>query len=504
MALPRSLKAYFNDLVVGRLQPLSIAVDADLNVTTWEGRPERHGLDRLAVGDPLSDRLPLLVGTLDAIDQPTEFRFVATPNGRFAHVHLLRLPEGGFGVVLVEASRDHEQQQASQQMAHELALANEQKNRLLTALAAAQTELQRRHEQLAEADMLKSLFIGRMSHEFRTPLASVLGHAELAAAGQGDVHTHLAAIRGAGQYLLALVENLLDQARLDNDDLPLQPVPTDLRELTEGLGLMFSQAAHDKGLTFATEMGDLPSTVSIDPTRLRQVLINLLGNAIKFTENGGVRLTVAWQTGHLLADVTDSGPGIPDDMRERVFDAFVQVQDERSRRGAGLGLSISRSLIARMGGTLRLETPPAGGTRFRIDVPAPLYQEAAAQATGAEILVVEDDPDLRALIGIYLESAGFSPRFAEDGEAAVRAVADQPPDLVLMDMHLPKMDGPEATVAIRSQGYAGPIVTLSAAGEASDRAASEAAGSNAYLHKPVDPKLLVSTIRSLTVTAGVS
>ncbi len=495
--LPASLVGYFDDLVLGRLNPLLIALDDAARVTAWQGDGAAYGLDDLAVGIDLTATLPLLVGTLDALTEPTRLAFMATPNHGVAHLHLLPLAESGYGLILLEATQEHERQQARQQISHQLALANEQKTRLLRDLEQARAQLEKQNSQLAEAGMLKTLFMGRMSHEFRTPLASILGHAQLARSGQGELSRHLGAIHSGGQYLLALVENLLDQARMDNHELVLQPTRTDLVELAEGIGLMFGEQATQQGLTLDIETTDLPRDARLDGTRLRQVLINLLGNALKFTQRGQVVLAMSWREARLYVRVQDTGPGIPESMRERIFESFTQVSDDRSRKGAGLGLSISRALVERMGGTLRVTSPATGGSCFVFDISAPLAAPETVQTGNAQVLVVEDDADLRALIGVYLETAGFGTRFAIDGEQAVEAVATTPPDLVLMDMHLPRLDGPAATAAIRRLGYRGPVITLSAASEHADREAAAHAGGDAYLHKPVDPQLLLGTIRAL-------
>lgn len=497
--LPIPLVDYFDQLLIGRLNPLLISTDASVQVTAWRGDTRRYGLSSLALGQDLLDPLPLLIGTLDALEEPSVLEFVAMPNGVIAHLHLLPLP-GGFGLIFVEAGEDHDSRQRRQQVSHELALANEQKTKLLAQLECAQRDLRDSNQQLLEAGMLKTLFMGRMSHEFRTPLASILGHVNLASAGQGELDKHLRAIRGGGEYLLALVENLLDQARMDNNELSLQASETDLQELAEGIEAMFADQTSLKGFDFVLRTQDLPPAVWIDGTRLRQVLINLLGNALKFTERGSIELSMAWQDGRLAVSVTDTGPGIPATMQNKIFEPFSQVQGSDARRGAGLGLSISRSLVVMMGGELHLQASTASGSRFTFEVTADRYLGDVVDALSARLLVAEDDKDLQALLAVYLESAGYDLVFADDGSEAVVAVQTLQPDLILMDMQMPGLSGPQATAVMRRQGYRGPIVIMSAANEIADRLAADEAGSNAYLHKPVEPGLLLSTINSLLAT----
>lgn len=496
--LPRPLVDYFDRLLMGRLNPLLIVTDTAAQVTAWHGDPQAYGLSTLTAGLDLLEPLPLLVGTLDALTEPLLLEFLTTPSGGVAHLHLLPLPEG-FGLIFVEAGDEHNSRQRRQQISHELALANEQKTKLLAQLQTAQQDLRKSHQQLLEVGMLKTLFMGRMSHEFRTPLASILGHANLAAEGQGELDKHLLAIRGGGEYLLALVENLLDQARMDNDELSLQPSVTDLQELAEGIEAMFADQARLKGLDFELQTQGLPRAAWLDGTRLRQVLINLLGNALKFTTQGGIVLMLQWRDGKLAVSVKDSGPGVPVVMQQKIFEPFSQAQASDARKGAGLGLSISRKLVALMGGELQLQASSDQGSQFGFDIAVAAHLVEDAEALSACVLVVEDDEDIQALLAVYLESAGYTVLFAGDGQAAIEIVHAQQPDLVLMDMHMPGLSGLQATAAIRQQGYQGPIITLSAAHEVADRAAADEAGSDAYLHKPVDAGLLLATIHHLLV-----
>jgi CheY-like chemotaxis protein len=303
--------------------------------------------------------------------------------------------------------------------------------------------------------------------------------------------------------------------------MPLAPT-----ELVSDLELMLRNTAQAKGIGFeAAVLGTVPERIESDPTRLCQILVNLLGNAIKFTEQGGVRLQVGVAAGashRLVFSISDTGPGLAPEARERVFEPFSQADASTTRRygGTGLGLTISRHLARLLGGDIELQTIEGHGSTFSLwiplSVPAPDAAVSGAAATGARevrdfleqvrtsgrggrVLLVEDGADNRALLSFTLGKAGFRVTHAENGqigsEIALAALANgQPFDVVLMDMQMPVLDGYAATRRLRGADYTGPIIALTAHAMEGDRELCLAAGCTDFLTKPIDRRQLVRTV----------
>jgi PAS domain S-box-containing protein len=370
------------------------------------------------------------------------------------------------------------------------------------------------------ANRAKSAFLANMSHELRTPLNGVLGFAQLlqrdAPAGSRQA-SGLNVIRNSGEHLLRLINDILDLSRVEAGRLELHPTVT---ELGSCLGMVVDSVrirAEEKGLRFVLDAPpDLPRRVEVDDRRLRQILLNLLGNAVKFTEKGDVvlrvgRLPDADAHAHLRFEVSDTGPGIASDQLERVFLPFEQVGDVHQRSaGTGLGLAISRQLVRLMGDDLRVNSTFGLGCRFWFDLVLPLaggeaLSESNCQVTvGYEgerrkVLVVDDVADNRALVVDVLRALGFVTHEADNGQAGVNMAIAVKPDLVLMDNVMPVMSGQEATRCLRqTPGLESvPIVAISASAASSDQRRSLLTGANAFLAKPIDIDLLLHHIGEL-------
>lgn len=358
-----NLRAYVDDLLVRQARPFVLRLDTRRRVAASSGDGQPYGFDNLVVGQSVEAQTPFLLGLAEPPQSRQVIQFWETPTGAAAHIHLLPLSDG-LGLVFVDATPERDRQRRHQQAAHELALLQYQRERLVRELENSQAKL-------VEANRLKGLFIARMSHEFRTPLSTILGYSDLLRETLRDdavALKDLGAITRAAHYLLNLVENLLDQARAEQEDLPIQPQATRIADLIAELDGMFQPIAEQKQLVLRWQHSrHLPAKLLIDGLRLRQVLINLLGNALKFTREGSVTVALDWHQDQLEVEVADTGPGITKALQSNLFEPFRQGD---SGKGAGLGLSISRRIARSMGGELRLGQTSPSGTAIRLRLPA--------------------------------------------------------------------------------------------------------------------------------------
>ncbi len=375
-----------------------------------------------------------------------------------------------------------------------------------------QTERAARHAAEA-ANRAKSEFLAGMSHELRTPLNAVLGYAQLLAM-EGGLSAQQArgvdTIHQSGLHLLALISDILDLARIEAGRTELNPAPVNPSVLLQSVVDLMRVKADEKCLAFEFDVGaGLPESVLADERRLRQVLLNLLGNAIKFTDQGTVRLRACAEPKGpaqvlLQLDVEDTGVGMRPEDLDRIFKPFEQVGDvQRRGGGTGLGLAITRALVKDMGGQVKVTSELDRGTRFRVELPVPLAQPAqaaAARILGAalyqgparRVLVVDDAAANRALMCDFLTNAGFIVAQAGDGSELLAAARSFRPDLVLLDSVMPSMGGMEATRRLREDPDLGsvPVIAVSASASTEHRAACLRAGANVFLAKPVSLEAL--------------
>ncbi|MFH1920183.1 MAG: ATP-binding protein [Planctomycetota bacterium] len=401
------------------------------------------------------------------------------------------------------------------------------------------TDLVEARKAAEAANHAKSSFLANMSHEIRTPMTAILGFTDILLNEIKEPAALEAAeiVKRNGQHLLELINDILDLSKIEAGKMEFERICWWPRQVVTEVVSLLHVRAHAKGLALVDEYeGPLPETIVTDPTRLQQILINVVGNAIKFTETGGVRIVVSLADGggdepKLRFDVIDTGIGIPKEQIDNVFEAFSQGDGSATRQygGTGLGLAISRQLARKLGGDVTAASEPGKGSTFTVTVATgplrgvPFVEYAMEAVPGSEepnaraakdegklecrVLLAEDIPDNQRLIAAVLREAGAEVAIAQDGQEALeKALATQPGrgrrysdpeepfDVILMDMQMPALDGYEATRRLREQGYAGPIIALTAHAMRGDRRKCLDAGCDDYLTKPIRPEKLVATV----------
>ena len=393
----------------------------------------------------------------------------------------------------------------------------------IVAIAASyRARLKRRHAlQLTEAKRAlaeqaseaKSRFLATLGHEVRTPMTGVLGMSELLRGSRLDEkqRRQVDAIHRAGEHLLRLVNDALDLARIEAGKLELANADFALRPLLDEVAGLMAPIAERKGLAFVDAMAaDVPVAVHGDRTRIQQILLNLLGNAIKFTESGHVALeATALSPQGLRFVVSDSGPGLSAEQQSRLFRRFEQAEGARTASrygGSGLGLAISQELAAAMGGCIAVESTPGKGTRFIVDLPLAKAQQVVVPAVPAQerpdalhpdalhLLLVEDDPIVAEVVCGLLREQGHMVTHVAHGLAALSEVATQRFDAALLDLDLPGVDGIALARMLRAQGFAAPLLAVTARSDADAEILARTAGFDDFLRKPVSGAQLAEAL----------
>lgn len=374
----------------------------------------------------------------------------------------------------------------------------------------------------------KSEFLAVMSHEIRTPMNGILGFSEILAGFPGvpeEARDLTRTIRSSGEALLRILDDILDISRLEAGGLKIEKALFSPAEVLRSIHVLLAPSAGEKGLDFRLELAaNLPPELWNDGGRLRQILLNLAGNALKFTESGSIVLGMKPGTenaGTLEISVRDTGPGIPGANIEQIFQPFVQADSSISRRygGTGLGLAISRNLVELMGGKLEVRSEIGRGSEFRVILPSGLpedhprsepqsFDEALDKTFAGRhplvILLAEDDAVNRKLLILMLRKLGYVPLIAQDGAEAVEIFQRQRPDCILMDLQMPRMDGLQATRAIRALEGAAPderafISALTANIVAEDRQQCFEVGMDFYMNKPIKRAVLARALAGARV-----
>ncbi len=448
--------------------PFYVIVDTAFKIVGDSGNGRKYGFDVMEPGSDAYDFFPFLVG-LEGMEEPSfKIHTVETPSGDTANVYLVNLKDY-WGIAILDTTHAKESQFRYQQVANELTLVNAERDRLIKRMENYKEILQKVNKELHLANKLKSTFIGRMSHEFRTPLASILGYLDLVKEDLGSpdqVMSHLGAIDRSAHYLLNLIENLIDQSILENGQLVVHPSSTDITAIANNLEELFRITAEKKGLSFIWWLSpDIPKRVWVDEIKLRQVMINLIGNAIKFTKEGSISVSFDWDDGEMTITVDDTGQGINDADLKAIFEHFRKTaNNDQVSRGAGLGLSISREIVQRMGGEMVVESSRNRGTNIKFTIVAPSRVDKSLSddpLQNSEIVVIDGDNDSRQLIGVFLKGVGAKPYLAPSGKDAVKHLKNYSPDAVIIDMTIEGEDSINIIQNIRKTNYKGPIVALS-------------------------------------------
>jgi two-component system, sensor histidine kinase len=388
-----------------------------------------------------------------------------------------------------------------------------------------QSELVRAKDKAEAASRAKSSFLANMSHEIRTPLNAILGFADLLRRGadggdEAERHDFLETIHRSGEHLLALINDILDLSKIESGQMEFENIRFSPHQVIAEVMSVLRVRAQQKGLALEYRWCEnVPETIVSDPARFRQLLLNLVGNAIKFTENGSVQVVAKLdhERQELSVDIIDTGIGIPQEMQGAIFSPFTQADSSVTRRfgGTGLGLSISRHIASGLGGRISVRSEPGKGSTFTATVatgslenvrllacPAsdslPVHGFTTASPNqrleGVRILIADDGETNRKLIRLVLSRAGADIVTVDNGMEAVSAAAKNEFDLVLMDMQMPVMDGYTATERLRNDGFEGPVVALTANAMRGDADRCLGAGCSDYLTKPINPERLLNRI----------
>lgn len=538
-------------------------VDIDGSIMSWNSGAHRlNGYTSTeAIGQPLS-----IFYTEDALaaGYPQRELDEARISGRYeeegirkrkdgttywAHVTLTSLYDGeanlrGFAKVTHDVTERRKAEDSLKNAHDELEKRVAQRtSELLSAIDRLQKEIEERRkvedellrakEAAQASNLAKSAFLANMSHEIRTPLGAVLGFSELLLQpdlDEDERELYLQTLKRNSNLLLTIINDILDLSKVESGKFQLEKTTVDLDDFLNETVAFLSLKADEKGLNFMVEAeGSVPRTLETDPVRLKQIIFNIVGNAIKFTTKGSIAITLKTVTqlrgsAQLAIDVTDTGPGIDPEHAKNLFEPFVQVDASLTRKfgGSGLGLVLSRQLAQALGGDVVLtDSTPGQGSTFTITVDAGqtpkrkvLFQNSSHDTAPAEgkpsssqgedlhkarILLVEDMPDNRVLISSMLKKFGAEVDCAENGSEGLEKALKGDYDVILMDLQMPVMDGYEATLELRKRGYCKPIVAVTAHAMQDDRERVMRSGFTAHLTKPLDKQAL---LKSLSILNG--
>jgi signal transduction histidine kinase/DNA-binding response OmpR family regulator len=493
--------------ILAAAKPAYLVLSKELELLSANGELDYYELSELKIGDSCDASLNFLIGY--DVSEPLELRFFQVNEDVIAHVVLLP-HEGQLIILFMDATTAYHQELEVQQKTNDLLILSEKQDGIVKELVRTRDYLADKHDELRSANESKAKFISNMSDEIKSPLTSILGHASLLKndlANSPNSLKMVEAIERGGRHLLSLVENLLDQMDIELANVKLKVAPVDIMDLVQDLESVFSPLAKRKNLKFLIVTESLPpNKIKIDELRLRQVLVNLLNNAVKYTDMGTVRLTIAWKDNKLVLEVYDTGCGIPASFQKDMFTAFAQGEknDKVNNQGKGLGLSISKHLIDLMSGKISCESILGAETRFKVIIPAEIVSSDYLNSTiiddlefgeNAQVLIIDSNKDICLLYDMALTKAGFVVSQSYTAEEGIELANKKNPNLIITS--LPDRDeNLDAIKQIRNSGFNQPILAqISMESSTTSRAIFEA-GANGYITRPINIIDLIETIKA--------
>ncbi|MDM8565938.1 response regulator [Candidatus Halobeggiatoa sp. HSG11] len=503
--IPANVIEYIQSMWMAEMILTYLHIDKQGCLIDWGGYPQHYGLTTLVKDKSVVEQVDFLDGFLD-VTHTEVLQYLNIGGNRCINAHIVPLDDGIY-VLLFDVTDEHDRQQKMQQQVNELSILTYRQSQLLQELEATRITLSKEKQQLEQASKLKSDFIATLSHELRTPLTSIMGYTKLLDdAKQADEYesNYLKSVKKNANHLLSLIDNVLDQTKLEIGQIKLHPNNCNIKQLLTDLKVLFLPIAQEKGLLFDIIIpNNLPVQLIIDELRFRQILINLITNGIKYTDKGFVEVNITWQNERLEFIVTDSGPGISSESQQKIFTAFHRENTANHLPGVGLGLTISYHLVELMKGQLSVESSPQFGSNFTGFIVADSVQFANASNvqinhTNIKVLLVDDSIDLRSLIELYLENDGYTVMTAGDGQEAIKLALQTKPDIILMDMQMPILDGYNAVQQLRDKEFTKPIIALSGSNIEHDRDYAFKVGCDKYITKPIVPEDLLNVISKIT------
>ena len=469
MSLTLSQTQKLKALMLASHKPAFFVINEKMQLLEWSDHLDIYGFTDFNKFDDASEIFDFLVG-YDGKEE-LELPIVSMPSGVHASVSSV-IEDKQINILILDASRDFEQQYLLQQKANDAQLYNMRMKKLMHELVETQKLLEHKNQQLAESARLQSRFLSGVSHEFRTPLTSLIGFTEVLKDKLTEQESveQLNIIRGSARYMLSLVENLLDHGRLDSEGLSLQFSTVNVTEFINIIFKMLEPLADAKNIQLKKEIVCPVEELSFDPIRVQQCIINVVNNAIKFTEKGAVRIQVGWREDTLNVDVVDTGIGMSDQEVDSLFNAFWQSKNH-DQPGTGLGMTITSRLVEMMGGDLTVQSKKGVGTRVRLQLPASIAKNQQTATINAEvrrnnneyhILIVEDDDDIADLVELKLSDWGYQFSRCKNGHECIKWIGPNQTDLILMDLSMPVMTGEDALKFLRETGCSIPVYIMSA------------------------------------------
>ncbi len=441
----------------------------------------------LSVGRPIPETLQAILDVCDTSSGSQFFPYVQLADDLSADVHVLK-SVSDTQIILHDVNVAFEGTQKYLQKARDSAL-------LLEQQANLNHLLERRRREAETANQAKSRFVAMMTDEFRSPISSIMAHAEALQAEHENAREP-AAIQRASWYLLTLLENLLEQSRMDNQERKVETSAVEVSGLLADMQGLFGKVARSRGLNLDVHGSEDARFVLADELRLRQVLFNLLSNAMRYTSEGSIGFYCRRQQHLIKFSVVDTGRGIAEQDRERIFQPFERIEPE-GKHGAGIGLTVSQKLVEAMGGELSVESSSGEGSTFSFCLPVTEDRiDSIETLEGLSALLVEDNVDTRDMYLSWLETWGVRAQAVRGYEAAITEFNNNPPDLVLSDLFLEGGNGVELLTTLRTSHSRVATVLCSSSAALEDFLGTQGAIINAFVRKPVNAKRLAEALQT--------